>query len=58
MTIDMNIRKATQDDAQTAGANRISLIVASENEGAHSLYLKLAYRQIASDWLPGRPGRR
>jgi len=47
---------ACETHARLAGANRLCLIVASENEGAHSLYLKLDYRQIASRPLIGYPG--
>jgi ribosomal protein S18 acetylase RimI-like enzyme len=47
---------ACEAHARTARTNRLSLIVASENEGAHALYLKLGYRQLASRPLIGYPG--
>ena len=45
-----------QDLATAVGATRLSLIVASENTGAHALYLKLGYREIASRPLVPYPG--
>ena len=42
--------------AQTACATKLSLIVASENEGARALYLKLGYQEIASRPLLVFPG--
>ena len=45
-----------RDLATAAGATRLSLIVASENTGAHALYLKLGYREIASRPLVPYPG--
>ena len=44
------------DHARKAGATKLSLIVASENEGARALYLKLGYREIGSRPLLGYPG--
>jgi ribosomal protein S18 acetylase RimI-like enzyme len=39
---------ACEATADRAGASRLSLIVASENRGAHALYLKRGYREIGS----------
>jgi ribosomal protein S18 acetylase RimI-like enzyme len=44
------------DAAQIAGTPRLSLIVAGENEGAHRLYLKLGYIELASRPLVTYPG--
>jgi ribosomal protein S18 acetylase RimI-like enzyme len=42
--------------ARSASAPSLSLIVASENKGAHSLYLRLGFREIASRPLLAYPG--
>lgn len=48
---------STCDDiACSAGATRLSLIVASENTGAHRLYLKLGYKEVASRPMEVYPG--
>lgn len=47
---------ACEESARRTGASRISLIVASENRGAHALYLKLGYREIDSRPLVAFPG--
>lgn len=47
---------ACEEAAGRAGATRLSLIVASENEGAHALYEKLGYREIDSRPLVNFPG--
>ena len=54
------VGKALMEDCEEAavasGAGAISLIVASENTGAHRLYLRLGYRQKASLPLVTWPG--
>lgn len=57
------VGKALMEDCEEAAvscdANAVSLIVASENTGAHRLYLRLGYREEASSPLvtwPGGPG--
>jgi ribosomal protein S18 acetylase RimI-like enzyme len=53
------LMSACEGFAQAARATELSLIVASENEGAYALYLKLGYQEIASRPLlvfPGGPG--
>jgi len=50
------LMSACEDFAQTARATKLSLIVASENAGAHALYLKLGYQEIASKPLVVFPG--
>jgi ribosomal protein S18 acetylase RimI-like enzyme len=42
--------------ARAARATKLSLIVASENEGAHALYIKLGYQEVASRPLSAFPG--
>jgi ribosomal protein S18 acetylase RimI-like enzyme len=42
--------------SREAGASGISLIVSSENRGAHALYLKLGYREVASRPIITYPG--
>lgn len=42
------LMRACGETAIRAGATKLSLIVASENRGAHALYLKLGYREIGS----------
>ena len=46
----------SEEPARAAGARQMSLIVASENLGAHALYRKLGYREIASRPLVVFPG--
>ena len=50
------LMSAGQDMAHAARATRLSLIVASENEGAHALYLKLGYQEIGSRPIVAFPG--
>lgn len=53
------LMSACQDMARIARATRLSLIVSSENSGAHALYVKLGYQKIGSRPLvayPGGPG--
>ena len=48
-----------ENRALSASVSRFSLIVASENRGAHALYLKLGFHEVASRPLvafPGGPG--
>ena len=42
------LMRACAEMAGRAGATKLSLIVASENRGAHALYLKLGYREIGA----------
>jgi len=50
------LMSACAESADRAGAPRISLIVASENQGAHALYHKLGYREIGARPLVAFPG--
>ncbi len=50
------LMSACEDFAQTERATKLSLIVASENVGAHALYSKLGYQEIASRPLLVFPG--
>lgn len=51
-----SLMRACEEMAIQAGAAKLSLIVASENRGAHALYLKLGYREIGSRPLVAFPG--
>jgi ribosomal protein S18 acetylase RimI-like enzyme len=44
----VDVHKPVHKPAKTARATKLSLIVASENAGAHALYLKLGYQEVAS----------
>lgn len=53
------LMSACESIARKADATKLSLIVASENQGAHSLYCKVGYQAIESRPLvafPGGPG--
>ncbi len=50
------LMSACEEFAQKERATKLSLIVASENEGARALYLKLGYQEIASRPLVVFPG--
>jgi ribosomal protein S18 acetylase RimI-like enzyme len=47
---------AAEERARSAGADALSIIVASENRGAHRLYERTGYRQIASAPVVAFPG--
>jgi len=50
------LMSACESEALAARAETLSLIVASENTGAHKLYVKLGYREIAARPLLVFPG--
>jgi ribosomal protein S18 acetylase RimI-like enzyme len=50
------LMSACEDMGNAAGAPKLSLIVASENEGARALYGKLGYREIDARPLMTYPG--
>jgi len=50
------LMSACEDDARAANVSTLSLIVASENRLAHSLYRKLGYREVDSRPLIDFPG--